>query len=282
MTGPTPAGRAFGARLTEALDARGPLCVGIDPHPGLLEQWGLPCSVDGLRRFTDVCVEAFGPHAAVVKPQVAFFEAYGSAGYAVLEGAVAALRGQGALVLADAKRGDIGTTMDAYARAWLDPSSPLAADALTVSPYLGFGALEPALALARANGAGVYVLAATSNPEGRQVQGCAGADGRALGQVMVDEAAARNDGAAPLGDVGVVVGATLAATPDLSRLNGSVLLPGVGAQGGDAASVARLMGEHRRLALPNVSRQVLRAGPAAGALRAAVEATVEAFAFLRG
>lgn len=275
-------GMPFGQRLARAMDARGPLCVGIDPHPGLLDQWGLPRTVAGLRSFTETCVEVLGPLVAIVKPQVAFFEAYGSAGYAVLEEAMVALRGAGALVLADAKRGDIGSTMDAYAYAWLDRASPLAADALTVSPYLGFGALEPALSVAQANGAGVFVLAATSNPEGRQVQDALDAGGRALSQVMVDEVAVRNTGATPMGDVGVVVGATLTQAPSLGALNGPVLLPGVGAQGGDAASVTRLMGEQRRLALPNVSREVLRLGPDPAALRAAVGSFVEQFGFLRG
>ena len=109
---------SFGARLAAAITARGPLCVGIDPHPELLQAWGLPVTADGLARFCDICVQAFAGFA-VVKPQVAFFEAYGSAGFTVLERTTAALRGAGVLVLADAKRGDIGSTMAAYAQAWV-------------------------------------------------------------------------------------------------------------------------------------------------------------------
>ena len=160
----------FGARLTEAIAARGPLCPGIDPHPELLTAWGLSVDADGLARFCDICVEAFSGFA-IVKPQVAFFEAYGAAGYTVLERTMRALRGEGVLVLADAKRGDIGSTMAAYAQAWAG-TGPLAADAVTASPYLGFGSLQPLLDLAAVNGRGVFVLAATSNPEGASVQRC--------------------------------------------------------------------------------------------------------------
>ncbi|MGB3664669.1 orotidine-5'-phosphate decarboxylase, partial [Mycolicibacter algericus] len=151
----------FGARLAAATTARGPLCLGIDPHPELLADWGLPATADGLAAFSDTCVTAFAGFA-VVKPQVAFFEAYGSAGYLVLERTIAALREAGVLVLADAKRGDIGSTMAAYAAAWAG-ESPLAADAVTASPYLGFGSLRPLLDTAAAHRRGVFVLAATSN-----------------------------------------------------------------------------------------------------------------------
>ena len=135
---------------------RGPLCLGIDPHPELLSAWGLPVSADGVAAFSDICVEAFAGFA-IVKPQVAFFEAYGSAGFAVLERTIARLQEAGVLVLADAKRGDIGSTMAAYAQAWAG-DSPLAADAVTASPYLGFGSLQPLLDVAAAHGRGVFVL----------------------------------------------------------------------------------------------------------------------------
>ncbi len=179
----------FGARLVEAKASRGPLCLGIDPHPELLRAWDLPATADGLAAFCDACVEAFAGFA-VVKPQVAFFEAYGSAGYAVLERTIAALRSAGVLVLADAKRGDIGTTMAAYAAAWA-ADSPLAADAVTASPYLGFGSLRPLLEAAAAHDRGVFVLAATSNPEGGTVQR-ATFDGRTVAQLVIDQAALVN------------------------------------------------------------------------------------------
>ncbi len=221
---------------------------------------------------------AFGGFA-VVKPQVAFFEAYGSAGFAVLERTIAALRAEGVLVLADAKRGDIGSTMAAYAQAWAG-DSPLAADAVTASPYLGFGSLQPLLDTALAHGRGVFVLAATSNPEGASVQR-ADAGGRTVAQSIVDAAAAVNGGS-DTGSVGVVVGATLADPPDVSALNGPVLVPGVGAQGGRAEALAGLGGALPGQLLPAVSREVLRAGPDVSALRAAAERMRDAVAYLRG
>src|SRR5262249_50706398 len=151
-------------------DERGPLCVGIDPHASLLADWGLGDDPAGLERFALTVVEALADRVAVLKPQSAFFERFGSRGIAVLERAVALAREAGALVLMDAKRGDIGSTMAAYAAAYLDPASPLASDAVTVSPYLGYGSLRPAVEAARAGGTGIFALALTSNPEGAEVQ----------------------------------------------------------------------------------------------------------------
>src|SRR5262245_15251285 len=158
----------FGARLRAAMAGRGPLCVGIDPHAHLLSAWGLTDDPRGLESFTLGVVDALADRVAIVKPQSAFFERFGSAGIAVLERAVRTLRDAGALVLMDAKRGDIGSTMAGYAAAYLDPAAPLASDALTVNPYLGFGSLRPAVDQAVASGSGLFVLALTSNPEGRQ------------------------------------------------------------------------------------------------------------------
>lgn len=272
----------FGRRLAEAVARSGPLCPGIDPHPALLRDWGLSTGVDGLRTFCQTCVAAFGDFA-IVKPQVAFFEPYGAAGFAVLEETIAELRAAGVLVLADAKRGDIGSTMAAYAEAWAG-DSPLAADAVTASPYLGFGALQPLLDTAAAHGRGVFVLAATSNPEGASVQRAlvdGPTDGRTVAQSVVDAAAAVNRATAPEpGSVGVVVGATLAEPPDVSALAGPVLVPGVGAQGGRPEALGGLGGALPGQLLPAVSREVLRAGPTVAALRAAAERMRDAVAYL--
>ena len=272
----------FGKRLDAALDDRGSLCVGIDPHPALLEAWGLPDCADGLARFADTCVAAFADTVAVIKPQSAFFEAYGSRGIAVLERTVAACRDSGALVVLDVKRGDIGTTMAAYARAYLDPASPLAADAITASPYLGVGSLAPAFELAAQHSAGVFVLALTSNPEGAQVQHAVGPDGRSVAQSVVDELAARNSGADPLGSLGVVVGATIGSpAAALHELNGPFLVPGIGAQGGTPEDVRRIFGSGTAAVVPSVSREVLRAGPDVGAMRAAALRQIDDFRSLR-
>ncbi|MFE1840817.1 orotidine-5'-phosphate decarboxylase [Streptomyces sviceus] len=262
----------FGARLRHAMDERGPLCVGIDPHASLLTEWGLTDDVSGLERFSRTVVEALSDRVAVFKPQSAFFERFGSRGVAVLEKTVQEARAAGALVLMDAKRGDIGSTMAAYAEAFLHNDSPLFSDALTVSPYLGYGSLSPAVALARESGAGLFVLALTSNPEGGEVQHAVRADGRNVGATMLAHLAAENTGEEPLGSFGAVVGATLGdlSTYDLD-INGPLLAPGVGAQGATPADLPRVFGAAIRNVLPNVSRGVLRHGPDAGALRDSAE-----------
>jgi orotidine-5'-phosphate decarboxylase len=268
----------FGRRLADAVSRRGPLCPGIDPHKELLRAWGLSVDGDGLAKFCDVCVAAFADFA-VVKPQVAFFEAFGAQGFAVLERTIGALRALGVLVLADAKRGDIGSTMAAYADAWAG-DSPLAADAVTASPYLGFGSLQPLLDTAANHGRGVFVLAATSNPEGAGVQR-ADAGGRTVAQSIVDAAAVVNrESSDEPGPVGVVVGATVSDPPDVSALGGHVLVPGVGAQGGRPEALGGFGGSHAGQLLPAVSREVLRAGPEVAALRAAAERFRDAVAYL--
>jgi orotidine-5'-phosphate decarboxylase len=267
--------RGFGRRLADAVSKRGPLCPGIDPHKELLRAWGLSTDSDGLAKFCDLCVVAFADFA-VVKPQVAFFEAFGAEGFAVLERTISALQSSGVLVIADAKRGDIGSTMAAYADAWAG-DSPLAADAVTASPYLGFGSLQPLLDTANAHGRGVFVLAATSNPEGASVQR-ADAGGRTVAQSIVDAAAVINS-AAP-GSVGVVVGATLSDPPDVSALAGPVLVPGVGTQGGRPEALGGYGGAQPGQLLPAVSREILGAGPEVSALRAAAERFRDAVAYL--
>jgi orotidine-5'-phosphate decarboxylase len=272
----------FGKRLDAALDARGSLCVGIDPHPALLAAWGLDADADGLARFAEICVEALAGTAAVIKPQSGLFEPYGSRGVAVLERTVAACREAGALVVLDVKRGDIGSTMEGYARAYLDPSAPLACDAITLSPYLGVGSLEPAFALCERYDTGAFVLALTSNPEGPQVQHARVADGRTVGQVVIDDLAARNADAAPFGSLGVVVGATIGTSAaTLDALNGPYLVPGIGAQGGTADDVRRIFGAALGAVVPSLSREVLRHGPDVAALRAAAVSQIAEFEFLR-
>jgi len=261
---------SFGERLAVAVADRGSFCPGIDPHPELLRSWDLEVNTAGLERFALTAAEAFGDTAAIVKPQSAFFEAFGSAGVAVLERTIATLRSAGALVLLDAKRGDIGSTMAAYAAAYLTDGSPLAADALTVSPFLGFGSLEPAVQAARSSGRGLFVLCRTSNPLSEQVQGAVGADGRTIAQVMVDQVAALNAGATP-GSFGLVIGATVGHLDvDLSALNGPVLAPGIGAQGAGIDDLRTIFGDQLPSVLPNSSRQILAAGPSVQALREAV------------
>lgn len=256
----------FGARLHAAIADRGPFCVGIDPHAALLTDWGLPDDVAGLERFALTAVEAVAPYASVVKPQSAFYERFGSRGIAVLERVIAESRAAGALVLLDVKRGDIGSTSQAYADAYLDPASPLASDAITVSPFLGFGSLDPIVDTARRHDAGVFVLALTSNKEGPEVQHARVEDGATVAGRMLDHLRRLNEGAEPLGSFGAVVGATIGETAEDLAFNGPVLAPGFGAQGGTVADLRRIFGDNPAV-LASSSREVLRLGPDPASMR---------------
>lgn len=282
----TGARAPFGHRLREAVADRGNLCVGIDPHPALLEAWGLGVDAVGVREFSRRALEAFGDLVPAVKPQVAFFEEHGSAGIAALEEILDRIGSCGALSVADAKRGDIGSTMAGYARAWLADGSPLACDALTVSPYLGVGALDAAFDAAADTGRGLFVLARTSNPEAGGLQAATGG-GATVAQAVVDEVGRRNaaraaDAAGAPGSFGVVVGATVADPPRLDALAGPVLMPGVGEQGGTLDDVRRIAGPALADTLVNVSRHVLRAGPDVDAMRSTVHDLAATYRFAAG
>jgi len=271
--------KSFGTRLAEAMDARGPVCFGIDPHPGLLDGWGLSDDAEGLAAFADTVLEACGDVGAAIKPQSAFFERHGSRGVAVLERLLADASAQGVLTILDVKRGDIGSTMSAYAEAYLMDGSPLAADAITVSPYLGPGALAPAFELAHRAGRGVFVLCVTSNPEGADVQH-ASLEGRSVAARVAEAVAHENAEAGGLGSIGLVVGATTASATrelgiNLAAVNGPVLAPGIGAQGGDPDSLASELGPARELVLATTSRAVLWHGPDRAALREAAQSARE-------
>lgn len=262
----------FGQRFIAAVEDRGPLCAGIDPHASLLAEWDLPDDVSGLERFALTAVEGLAPHVALVKPQSAFYERFGSRGVAVLERVIEAARAAGALVLLDVKRGDIGSTTQAYADAYLDPSSPLAADAITASPYLGFGSLEPMLDTARRYDAGVFVLALTSNKEGAEVQHARTEDGALVAGRMLDHLRALNAGEEPLGSFGAVIGATIGSLPESGAeldfaFNGPILAPGFGVQGGTVADIRRIFGSAVAAVTPSSSRDLLRKGPSLEAMR---------------
>lgn len=274
--------KPFGARLREAMDARGPLCAGIDPHAQLLRDWGLEDSLAGLETFALTAAEALGPVVAAVKPQSAFFERFGSAGIAVLERTVRVCREAGAQVVLDVKRGDIGSTAQGYADAYLDPASPLAVDAITASPFLGFGSLSPMIDTARKHGAGVFVLALTSNPEGPQFQHAVTADGRTVAAAVLDSLREENSDAGGFGSFGAVVGATIEAPGTSLAIGGPLLVPGIGAQGGTADDVRRIFGDVLANVLPSSSREILGAGPDPAALRDAAARANEAFVALVG
>jgi orotidine-5'-phosphate decarboxylase len=263
---------SFGARVAEAVGRLGPLCAGIDPSAALLEAWGLPDDATGLRSFCGICVDAFGGVVPVIKPQVAFFERHGSAGMAELERLLIGAREAGLLVLADAKRGDIDTTAAAYADAWLREGSTLAADAVTVHPYLGLAALAPLIAMAGRTGRGVIVVTRSSNPEGRLIQEAVTRSGDSVEESLLAEIARWNESAElPTGTVGAVVGATLARSIfPLSQLGGVILAPGLGAQGAGPEEIAdRFAGCTPGSVIASTSRALLATGPKPADLRRA-------------
>lgn len=268
----------FGERLARAFAAKGHLCVGIDPHPYLLREWDLTDDADGLRAFGTTVIDAVRGHVGIVKPQVAFFERLGAAGFSALEIVLSAARDAGLLVIADAKRGDVGSTAEAYGEAWLSPGSALEADALTVSAFQGVGSLTGPLELARRAGKGLLVLAATSNPESAQQQAAVIASGHLAGRTVaagiVDEVNRLNATGSPnrrvdgIGDVGVVLGATVALDElgiPLAAMAGSpatpVLAPGFGHQGATFSELPARYGPAAPFVIASTSRGLLAAGP---------------------
>lgn len=260
---------SFGARLAAEFAAGRHLCAGIDPHAPLLADWGLEDSAAGAERMGRDVVAAAAGVAACVKPQISFFERFGSAGFIALERVLADAREAGVLVVGDVKRGDIGSTFAAYADAWLAPGSPLEVDAMTVAAYMGFDTLAGAFPYVREHGKGLFVLAATSNPEARDVQTAQRADGRSLAASMVDDAHAWNAAEAPeenVGSIGVVLGATLKLsdfgieTAERSAPALPVLAPGFGHQGARIEDVAEIFGGIGHAVLANESRSILAGG----------------------
>ncbi|WP_368499720.1 orotidine-5'-phosphate decarboxylase [Herbiconiux sp. A18JL235] len=277
----------FGTRLDSVFGSKGHLCVGVDPHPYLLTEWGLTVDAAGVRSFGLAVVEAVAASewVGIVKPQVAFFEAYGSAGFAALEDVLAAARDAGLLVIGDAKRGDIGSTNDGYAAAWLTPGSPLEIDALTVTAFTGVGALGGLFDRAEAAGKGVFVLSATSNPESRGLQTArtAGASGVSVSRLVADEVAERNTDRTRLGDFGLVLGATkrlddygFAAEALRTLSTTPVLAPGFGFQGAEFPVIPHVFGPLAPNTVVSVSRSILQHG--AAGLAAAIAADADALA----
>ena len=241
------------------------LCLGIDPHPELLEQWGLSDDAAGARELGLRAVEAASGAIGVIKPQVAFFERFGAAGYGALEAVLAAARDSGLRIIADGKRGDIGSTVAGYAAAWFAPDSPLAADAATFVAYQGTGSLAPAFELAEAHGRQLFVLAATSNPEAARLQQARTADGVSVAAAILGDVQARNAMRGDSAPHGVVIGATIAPGDfglDLAADEGTpFLVPGFGAQGARLRDIRALFGEASDRVIANVARDALRAGP---------------------
>jgi orotidine-5'-phosphate decarboxylase len=255
----------FATRLRHVFGEFGHLCVGIDPHPFLLKAWGYDDSIASLKEFSLRCLDASVDQVGLIKPQVAFYERYGSAGFAVLEELIRRARSAGIQVISDAKRGDIGTTMDAYTASWLGAGSPLESDAVTVSPYLGVAALQSAFATADANGKGVFVLAATSNPEAAGLQQAHTDHGTSVAANVLADVASRSLAATDPGSFGVVLGATLRlekfGIDTASVYPVPVLAPGFGAQGAQVRDARGLFGALAQNLIVAQTRSILEVGP---------------------
>jgi orotidine-5'-phosphate decarboxylase len=266
---------AFGDRLAEAVERkRSQLLVGLDPRPELLPVElrgealaGRAAAADAVARFCRGLVDAVAPYVVGVKPQLAFFEALGSDGMRAYEDVCSYARAAGLVLVADGKRGDIGSTARAYADAFLEAGEgelpPV--DALTVNPYLGSDSIEPFLAACRRSGSGIFCLVKTSNAGSADVQDLALSDGRPVWQQVAELVSAWGSelvGERGLSSVGAVVGATYPrAVSEARRLlpQSILLLPGVGAQGATPADVARAFTSGPASALVTVSRSVIYA-----------------------
>ncbi|OKL49113.1 orotidine 5'-phosphate decarboxylase [Boudabousia liubingyangii] len=272
----------FGERLAAKVEEFGPVCVGVDPHPASLASWQLSDSAEGVRNFAFEMLNALGDRVAIFKPQAALFERHGVAGMTALADFLGACREEGVLTILDAKRGDIGSTMTAYAQAFMTPGADFEADAVTLSPFLGVGSLQPAFELAAENNKGAFILALTSNPEGASIQHCVSAvDSVSVAARVAQEVQERNNllSEGAHGSFGLVVGATVGDAArrvglDFSDFTGPLLAPGVGAQGAGGKEIREVFGTPAPFVLASASRSVAAGGPQATGLQEAFSKTV--------
>jgi orotidine-5'-phosphate decarboxylase len=250
----------FARKLESATGNFGALCIGIDPSEGTLSDWGIPDTAEGARDFGYAVIAACEGRVGIIKPQVAFFERFGSSGIFALEEVLAAARESNLLVISDAKRGDIGSTMLGYAQAWFGDDSPLRSDALTLSPYLGPSSLLETIDSARDVQAGVFLLAATSNPEAQELQ--RSKRGSLTNAARVLQFARENSN----GDVGLVIGATVNLADfgleviSQEDIQTPVLAPGFGVQGARVEDLKQIFGASHKRVICALSRAVTDGG----------------------
>lgn len=264
---------SFATRFEAVRTSIGPLVWGLDPSGQLLEQWGLGDTPDGLDRFADICLNAADGAIGIIKPQSAFYERHGGRGFQTLQRLVSDARAAGLLVILDAKRGDVGSTNDAYAEAFLGADAPMAADALTVNPYLGFAAMGSFISRAHESGSALIVVTRSSNPEGRRIQSATNDDGT-VEAGLLREIGEVNARLAPgeIGPIGAVIGPThMKPALDLASANALYLAPGLGAQGATPDDIAEVFATCRDRVMPSASRALL-SGPDVGQLQDALHA----------
>ena len=235
---------------------KGPyLCVGADPHKDLLISYRLTHSLNGLRQFGNLFLDALPEEITIIKPQISLYESFGSKGFAELETFMSELKKMGKYVIADAKRSDIDSSMAGYTSAWLSQDAPFLADALTVSPYLGVDSFKDTFELALRQQKRVFVLVATSNPEARTLQA-----GGLAAKILKDMSKYDPN------SLGAVVGATVdtseyGISDQLAENQIPVLAPGFGAQGARLNQASEIFSGYSEKVIANVSRSVLAGDP---------------------
>ena len=267
---------SFAVRFGAVRSRYGPLAWGLDPSGAILDAWGLGDTPEGVDRFAEITLEAASGTVGLVKVQAAFYERHGWQGFRTLQRLIGEAQSAGLLVIVDAKRGDVGTTNDAYAEAYLGADAPLGADALTVHPYLGLGAMGTFVSRAHGAGSCLLVVTHSSNPEGRTVQSATTLRGRSVEEDLLVTIGELNARLAPgeIGPIGAVVGPTrVDPALDLVAANGIFLAPGVGMQGATPVDVAEVFAACPDRVIPSASWSLLVEGPdvsrlgdAAGAL----------------
>jgi orotidine-5'-phosphate decarboxylase len=264
---------SFAVRFGAVRSRYGPLAWGLDPSGAILVAWGLGDTPEGLDRFAEITIEAASGTVGLLKLQSAFYERHGWQGLRTLQRLIAEAQSAGLLVIVDAKRGDVGTTNDAYAEAYLGADAPFGADALTVHPYLGLGAMGTYVSRAHEAGSCLLVVVRSSNPEGRAIQSAATLSGRTAEEELLVEIGELNTRLAPgeIGPIGAVVGPTrVDPALDLVAANGIFLAPGVGMQGATPADVAEVFAACPDRVIPSASRSLLVNGSDVARLHDAV------------
>jgi len=270
----------FATRFAAVRSRFGPLVWGLDPSGSVLDDWGVGDTPDGLDRFADIVLEAATGTVGLVKIQAAFYERHGWRGFRTLQRLAAEAQSAGLLVIVDAKRGDVGSTNDAYAEAYLGADAPVGADALTVHPYLGLGAMGTFVSRAHEAGSCLLVVTRSSNPEGRMVQSAADRNGRTVEEGLLLAIGELNARLAPgeIGPIGAVVGPThMDPALDLVAPQGLFLAPGVGAQGATPSDVAQVFAACPDRVMPSASRSLLGGGPDVDRLRDAAAGLADEF-----
>ena len=270
----------FASRFAAVRSRFGPLVWGLDPSGAVLDDWGVGDTPEGLDRFADIVLEAAHGTVGLVKCQAAFYERHGWRGFRTLQRLIGEAQSAGMLVIVDAKRGDVGSTNDAYAEAYLGAGAPLSADALTVHPYLGLGAMGMFVSRAHESGSCLLVVTRSSNPEGRVVQSAIDPSGRTVEEGLLVAIGEFNARLAPgeIGPIGAVVGPTHIDPPlDLVAPQALFLAPGVGAQGATVRDVAQVFSACPDRVMPSASRSLLGDGPDVGRLRDTAARLAEEF-----